>query len=798
MKNDDTLIGGYIGSYKILEIKGDGSYGTIYRGVHPTIEKEVAIKVLSSEFSQNGKVVKRFIDEAKAVNRIKHPNIIQIFDFGKLKDGRFFYVMELVNGEELRDMIYREVMIEISEIIELTRLISKALDAVHSKNIVHRDLKPGNILINHEDNHLELKILDFGIAKLQQGDESANESTTRGVVMGTPAYMAPEQARGESDVGPQADIYSLGVIVYQMLSGRLPYVDDNGVEDLIRKIVYGTHPTLDSFVAGLPAGISDIVETCLKKEPSERYKSAGEFFSEFYAAANNPVSPLIPGTDNPVTRNDPHKDWLERTEDNLPLPMKDVADGRKVAGGHRRILLGISGVLLLVLVVLSFLIHRNIQHKNLLSGSSPEIKVSEVKLLPADLLGNLPFYNLRYIYSSGHYFPVLDTGNEMLVKSLIMYGKVSGNILYFEDKPMALTVTSKNIKTVPDKLLASISTINDPAGILCNNDDGKRILRNLKYPALIWGHSLKDYTCINKAPGYIHLKLRNSLSVELLPEVLRYPNLSGITGEVAMNEKIATAIGESKTPLSLSFESSKVTDRHLALISRNTGIRALYLRGNPITNMGAAAISGIVSLRYLSLDKTRITDAALIHLANLKNLRELYLIKTRIAGSDLKVLGKMLSLKALSLSKTSVTDIHCEHISNFRKLEMLSLGGTKISDRCIEYLSKNENISVIYLYSTKITDKSAPFLGRMNLKLLSAEYTGLGDETLAALSRVRSLRRLIVTKTSLSDRGLVPFEKISHSLFLGVRKNSLFCETIEKLKKNKNLTVKSDKCQKIK
>jgi eukaryotic-like serine/threonine-protein kinase len=208
-----------VGEYKIESKLGEGGFGAVYRAVHPLIGKSAAVKILSRQFSANPQMVSRFVAEARAVNQIRNRNIIDIFSFGQLPDGRQYYIMELLEGSSLDAYIAKKVRLTLSEAMPILRGVARALDAAHAKGILHRDLKPENIFLAFDDgeggNSIQPKLLDFGLVKLLATDASASTSdsgqgshkTKTGTPMGTPYYMSPEQCRG-LEVDARTDVYS--------------------------------------------------------------------------------------------------------------------------------------------------------------------------------------------------------------------------------------------------------------------------------------------------------------------------------------------------------------------------------------------------------------------------------------------------------------------------------------------------------------------------------------------------------------------------------------------------------------
>ena len=210
--------GAFVGEYQIGHLLGEGGMGVVYAATHPEIGKRVAIKVLAPHAAQHPDLIRRFKEEARAVNKIRHPNIIDIFAFNQLPDGRHYFVMEYLEGENLTARLERGGM-EFAELRRLLGQICSALEAAHEEGVIHRDLKPDNIWVAKQHrSESRIKLLDFGIAKLSDHLPSV-KTTQAGVSLGTPHYMAPEQGLGRP-IDHRADIYALGVVLYQIFAGR--------------------------------------------------------------------------------------------------------------------------------------------------------------------------------------------------------------------------------------------------------------------------------------------------------------------------------------------------------------------------------------------------------------------------------------------------------------------------------------------------------------------------------------------------------------------------------------------------
>jgi len=223
---DETMIdvGQTVGNYDITAKLGEGGMGTVFLAEHPVIGSKVALKAILPQFARSAEVFSRFVNEAKAVNQIGHDHIIDITDFGITPAGDYYFMMEYLEGQGLGEAISRDGAFAPARALNIAIQIADALDASHAHGIIHRDLKPENIFLKIHDGVEDfVKVLDFGLAKLTHGDDSVTRHSRVGCVMGTPHYMSPEQCEGKADVDHRADVYALGVILFEMLTGKIPF-----------------------------------------------------------------------------------------------------------------------------------------------------------------------------------------------------------------------------------------------------------------------------------------------------------------------------------------------------------------------------------------------------------------------------------------------------------------------------------------------------------------------------------------------------------------------------------------------
>jgi serine/threonine-protein kinase len=273
------MIGQILGGYRVIEQLGTGGMGVVYVGEHELIGKRAAVKVLLPELSRDAGVVRRFFNEARAATQVRHPGIVEVFDFGYASDGSAYIVMELLHGETLAARLHNQGRVPVSTSIRLVQQIAGALGAAHTAGIVHRDLKPENVFIVSDPDVTggeRAKVLDFGIAKLA-GDMSAEELKTRtGAVIGTPRYMAPEQCRGARQVDHRADLYALGCIVYEMLCGRPPFLEQ-GIGDLFAAHMFMPPQPPSTIEPSISPALEAVILGLLAKDPEQRFPSAAVF-----------------------------------------------------------------------------------------------------------------------------------------------------------------------------------------------------------------------------------------------------------------------------------------------------------------------------------------------------------------------------------------------------------------------------------------------------------------------------------------------------------------------------------------
>jgi len=269
LANAGSLIGAKFDGLEILEELGRGGMGVVYKARQINLDRFVALKMLLTDQFQNPTVLARFLAEAKAVAALDHPDIVKIYQIGQGPYGHYF-AMEFIAGRSL-DAVIKSASIPVPSVVGIMIQLAKAIDYAHSRGIIHRDLKPANIMLKQMKRAV---VMDFGIAKIASREKSASV-TQHGVVVGTPSYMAPEQASDGTDpVGPASDVYSLGAILYAMLTGRPPFEEKTALNTILKVVSPEPPPLPSSLRADVPAALEQICMKCLAKRPADRYESA--------------------------------------------------------------------------------------------------------------------------------------------------------------------------------------------------------------------------------------------------------------------------------------------------------------------------------------------------------------------------------------------------------------------------------------------------------------------------------------------------------------------------------------------
>ncbi|WP_437796386.1 serine/threonine-protein kinase [Sorangium sp. So ce693] len=336
-----SLLGHVIGDkYAVTAIIGEGGMGAVYEAEHLQIGRLVAVKVMHPRETQKREAISRLEHEARVAGRIGHPNICEVYDMGWLPDGSPYLVMERLHGETLAQRIARCGVVPPNELVDIMLQVLSALVTAHDRGVVHRDLKPENIFLSERAGMLPVaKLLDFGISQAPGVDGVMMDLTRTGMVMGTPYYMAPEQARGDAELDRRLDLWAAGVILYEALTGQRPFVARN-YNALLVQILTLWHRPMTELDPTIPPGLSRLVDRALAKARDERFQSAREFLEALRRFKNQvPVSQKRQAVERVAVRN-----VVDEQSDDGTMMFARLGEGEKGSDPGRVVVAGDRGV----------------------------------------------------------------------------------------------------------------------------------------------------------------------------------------------------------------------------------------------------------------------------------------------------------------------------------------------------------------------------------------------------------------------------------------------------------------------
>jgi serine/threonine protein kinase len=785
---------GRLGHYRILRKLGAGGMGIVFLAEDIHLKRQVALKVLQPEAATDREAHQRFLREAQAAANLEHENIVTIFQVGEER-GVPYLAMQLLKGMSLEDRLRQAehakppALLSSAEILCLGRQIARGLAAAHEHGLVHRDIKPGNIFLvsggvvsgasdhsplttHHSPLHhsATVKILDFGLARPVRDDAHLTQS---GSVVGTPAYMAPEQARGRV-VDGRCDLFSLGVVLYRMCTGQMPFTG-HGTMAVLTSLAVDDPKPVSELNPAAPQELAELVMQLLNKDPARRPASAQAVagrLADLEAWQTAPVRAKPVPLAVPVKRAVAPNPWadIDVTEPALPrsaLPPPGSGRSKPLPVGHgsgrrRRLFIAVAVALLGIGAGLLF--------QQVIIRDKDGKRIAEIEL-PKD--GKVS------VVKDGKEVPLVPNEKGASKSELRPKGSGSANA----DRKVAewvLSIGGKVAIRQAGNIRGIEETKNLPSGDLSLvgvafhntkqlNDAG---LAKLKLLLNIERINL-DSTPITDA-GLVHLEALTNLTELNLSSnfitdagLVHLKNLTNLTSlqlyGISMSDRGLVHVKGLTNLTTLGLLGVPITDAGLTHLKTLTKLTGLSLEGTRVTDNGLTALQSLTELRGLRLDSTGVTDAGLTHLQKLSKLETLYLPGTQVSDAGLVHLQKLPHLNSLILNRTRVTDAGLAQLQGLPQLTTLQLMHTKVSDAGLEYLQKLPNLSDIELEDTHVTDAGLAKLKSLtNLRGLGLSETKVTDNGLVQLKPLVNLLVLQLSSTRVSDAGVVHLKNLPH------------------------------------
>jgi eukaryotic-like serine/threonine-protein kinase len=647
---------GRIGHYEVLQVLGQGGFGIVFRAFDDVLHRVVAVKVLSPQMAATSPARKRFLREARSSAQVRHENVVQVYEVGE--QPLPYIAMEFIPGETLQQRLDRTGPIDVVEVVRIGRQIAEGLAAAHATDLIHRDIKPGNILL--EGGQLRVKITDFGLARAAD-DASMSQS---GIIAGTPMFMAPEQARGET-LDQRADLFGLGSVLYVMAAGRPPF-RANGTLAVLKRVAEDTPRPIREIIPETPQWLCDIIVHLQAKNPADRFQSARE------------VADLLADCEAQLKANSRLKDFSR-----IPRN-KQLAVGRS---GRRKWGASAAAVLL---PVLALAVTEISGVSNLFRGQqvTNQPKAAKQPTPPKLAVGPYTDADAQQIAASTADEQIEQVRKELVRRNPGFDGKVD---LKIEDGVVA-------------ELWINTDKVTDISPIRVFN--ALRVL-NLSGTHTDWrGNSqLSDLTPLKGMPF----------------DRLTYLDLAytKVTDAGLELFKDCTELSH------LNLDDTKVSDAGMESFKNCKALTFLFIGDTQVGDSGLAHFQNCTGLTSMNLANTKVSDAGMKHLRNCKNLEWINLSETKIGDAGIGQLKDCKSLGHINMAGTLVGDAGLASLKDCKKLWLISLDRTQVGEAGLAYLKNCMGLFTCSLVSTKVTDLS--MLKELPLRTLFCDFNAHRD-----------------------------------------------------------------------
>lgn len=689
--------------YEFIGVIGSGGMSVIYKARQKLLNKTFAIKMLHSHMI-DATAISRFQQEAKAALSLKHPNVIAVHDFGVTEHGQPFMIMDYIEGFTLENLIQQRGTIELPEALFILEQVCDALEHAHSHGILHRDLKPSNIMLIDKPDGWSIRLVDFGIAKIVEGGNSvANQLTKTGELVGSPLYMSPENCMGRK-VDQRSDIYSLGCILYEMLTGRVPHCGETLIETMFKHLnedPQGLHEACPELM--FPQSVEEFVMKLLATKPENRYQNMTE--------VRQKLASMQAGA--------------------LGREQKAAHEKRKVAISKPALVTAFGIALCAVGLVCIVVANGKWQEADRLRQQS-----GVPSSTGAQQTGSSIFEKERREY----YTRRLRTASpsELTDENLSTWLPFNRPITDLNLSNAA--ITDQAIETLrPLKELRSLNLSNTKITDRC-------------LPALT---SLTDLTELNVA--------HTGLSEQGLGKLAALKNLQKLSMErTSAGDATLESLSSSPSLSVVNLRDTGITDQGIQALARAPRLAQLEVSGTAFGDAGLKYLAN-TKVNSLHMSDTKVTGAGLQAIASMRSLGSLTLRHLSINDKDLVALQDLPRLDFLDLAYGNITDAGVGYLSKNRNLKDIVLQSTNVTDKCAAAINAMPQMRSINMSRTKITD--AFIFGIPNLKDLqniSVNSDAVTDAGMAEIAKHKGLTRVDASGTHITDNGLASLAKLEN------------------------------------
>jgi serine/threonine protein kinase/uncharacterized protein YjbI with pentapeptide repeats len=726
----------FLGKYKLLELIGQGGMGSVYKAVRPGIGRSVALKVMSRQVLKQPKAVTRFLREIRSAAAVDHPNLVRAYD-ADCDGDTYFLVMEFVAGRNLKSWIIEEQTLPVGWSCECIRQAAVGLEHAFEQGMVHRDIKPSNLLVTqHEDDGLPLvKILDLGLARFASETQDEGDLTRSGQVLGTPDYIAPEQARNTKTADIRADIFSLGCTLFEMLTGRLPFTGDSVMEKLMARATQDA-PSVRLYRPDVPPGLDAVVAQMLARDPQNRFATPAE--------VARALAPFAIGTAGSINAHSA-LDSQGSVETEEPVPFTFGSSDLTTGGTLNAFRADLT--------------RATAEHRSRPASATSGIwRTRQFQITAAVVAAVAVLGALASLLPGGK-----QSSGDAVAKSVHPPKKQKKSLSDGHDGPKASD--DGNAAEDPERATAlwvlqkggRLTVVTGPwQGTLAARENASK------------GHPLASERIEVHSAGELPATTGHLTSVALhgnlqlrkadFDRLADLPHLESLSlTETRFSDGDLARLKSARHLIRLDLQETSVTDAGITQVRSIPTLQALHLGRTHISGVALEKLQSARSLTELNLEGTEIGDADLKnYMPGLSQLQVLNLARTRVRGPGLQFVWRLRDLESLDLSGLhlgpNALNLPRGTAANLKRLE---LTGAKVTDDGLKLLSGMSSLRELSLDSTQITGDGLKHLTWMpELTRLDLENTVVGDGGVKALGGISSLKSLNLRGTAVSDAGI--------------------------------------------